>query len=101
MNGTVTQIDAGTDWIVPNTDASSEFECRVTNVVWDAGTPGFAAQGAADDVWVDLSTDRTWLVLDTDQGGANKWVNFTLEIRKNGGSVLASNTYYLRASWLL
>ncbi len=93
------QIDASTDWIIPNGDANSTYDVRITNVVWTSGS-AFFVEAAAEDVWINLGSNREWSVQDnTGTAAGSKDVSFTVEIRKDGGAVLDSATYSLSAEW--
>jgi hypothetical protein len=97
--GSYTSIDTSTDWIIPRSAASSDYECRITSVSFTVGS-GWLVQAAANDTWVDLSAHREWSVQDSNSGPAGrKVVSFTLEIRLNGGSVLDSGSYTLEADY--
>ena len=92
------QISQSTDWIIPNSAASGDYDARVTAVTWNAGS-SFWIQAAGEDVWTDLSVPREWSVIDTDFSAAgNQDVQFTLEIRK-GGVTLATGDYQLTADY--
>lgn len=108
QNGTVTKsrylsgggsvINPATDWIIPNWANDDLYEVRVTNVVQENGTGLFSTQAAAEDVWIFISSDATWAVT-APAGGGNNRVRFTVEIRYNGGAVLASAGFKLSASF--
>ena len=83
------QIDSTTDWIIPNSSASSSYECRITGVTFNQGS-GFFVEAAAENVWINLAGNREWSVKDTNAlAGGIKDVSFTLEIRlgSSGGAV--------------
>ena len=87
---TWTQIDAATDWIIPNGKASPIYEIRVTGV-----TGTFTTEAAAVNVWVDLSSSRQWTV---DRNGVGtSTVTFTLEIRFASGATLDTGAYSIEA----
>ena len=90
--GLFTQIDASTDWIIPNGAASSLYEVRYTNV---SGNFGSFTPAAAVDTWIDLGADRQWLLTNGTAIYASR--TFTLEIRYNGGAVLSSASYTIAA----
>ena len=95
-NGTYTQVDSSTDWIIPNGAASSLYDVRITNVVDIGGSPeGFNhASAAAEDVWINLGANREWAVENVGTGGSSSvGYTFDVEIRYNGGSVLDSASY--------
>ncbi len=91
-NGGSVQLDAETDWIIPNEDADSSFDVRYINhvgdelVQWD----DFSVEGT----WVDISVSRQ-LVLITAFDGPDKTCTFDLQIRKDGGEVLATASFTL------
>jgi len=84
-----TQLASGTDWIRPTYLASSDYDCRVTNVVGTA----FTTASAADDVWIDCGTTRQWRLFNGDVGTLT--VTFDLEIRDPAGATVASTSYTL------
>jgi hypothetical protein len=93
---TYTPVDTGTDWIIPRYKADSTYECRVTNVTGSAWT----SAAAANDTWIALTSDRLWYVQDSDSGPAGiKQTNFDIQIRKSGGPVLATGSYYVEADY--
>ena len=84
---TYTQIDSGTDWIIPNSAAAANFEFRCTN----SGDTLNAGSDAVD-TWLDLS------------GGALEWfvstsvdavsLNLTIEVRRgSSGAAVDSGVY--------
>ena len=95
-----TQIDAATDWIIPNGSAPDDYEVRVA-----APPPGdaFSASPGTDGDWFALTSNREWSVLDSNSGPTNKATgNFLLEIRKGAsGDALVSGTYSLTAQYLI
>jgi hypothetical protein len=97
---TYAPIDAATDWIMPNSAATSTYEVRITAVTFNAGS-AFASEAAAEDAWIDLSANREWTVQDTNAGPAgNQDVDFTLEIRLgSSGNALKSGSYTLLADY--
>ncbi len=100
INVTYSQIDAATDWIFPNEGASSDFDVRVTNVVWNSAATGFDTEAASEDTWIDLGSARTWSIQDTTSSAVgNKDVNFDIEIRDNAGTTVATGAYQLIAEY--
>lgn len=91
QNGIYSQIDAATDWIIPNGSASSLYEVRVTSV-----TGSFSNAAAAPNTWINLGSNREWNVIQVGEGSST--ASFTLEIRYDGGAVLDSGTYFLTAT---
>ena len=80
-----------TDWIIPNGAASADYDCRVTSVVGDA----FDNAAAADDVWINCGSDRTWNTLQSTVG--NKLTTFNFEIRDPEGVTVASTEYSINS----
>jgi hypothetical protein len=85
VDGVTTQIDASTDWIIPNSAASGLYEIMAHQNSGDAVTPS-----AALDTWLALSSSRQWGFSST---ALNVTANLTISIRFNGGATLSSNTY--------
>lgn len=92
-NGATTQVDSATDWIIPNANASSEYQIRYTNFTGSALT----APPSAEDEWIDLGTDRTYGLFRLSSNPGTSSCSFTIEIRKGTGAVLDSATYTLSA----
>jgi len=93
------QISASTDWIIPNVLADDTYDVRIVNVVWNAGS-SFWIQAAGENVWTHLGFPREWSVIDTDPTATgNQDVEFTLQIRRNGGSVIDSASFQLTADY--
>ena len=91
--GGYVQIDSATDWIIPNASASIAYQVRVTAFT-DIGTGTYFDSGTAEDIWIDLSVNRTWLKSTTGTGGSNSVDStFTFEIRLGTASALASTVY--------
>jgi len=94
-DGGSTQIDAATDWIIPNEDADSTYEVRYTN---HGGLPLYQLGDiAVEDTWVDLSETRMLTFVTWTISGEPLIATFDLEIRKDGGDVLATASYSLSA----
>jgi len=85
-----TQVDAATDWIIPNDAAAADYEMRVTNVV-HTGHAGWTGAASADDVWIDLSSNREWFIVSTSAQVIT--TDFDIQVRRGSGVTLASNTY--------
>lgn len=79
------QIDASTDWIIPNTGASDKFDMRYTNHSGDV----LDTEPAAEDVWVDCGSEREMSIT------GNKSCSFDIEIRDVQGITVASASYSL------
>ena len=98
VNTTYTQIDATTDWVIPNTAADGDHEVRITAVTFNEGA-GFDVEAEVEDTWIALSANRTWAVVDSTDGPAgDKDVSFTIEIRIFGTTVV-SGSYRLIADY--
>lgn len=92
-NGVTTQVDSATDWIVPNSAASSDYQIRYTNFTGSA----LLSPPSAEDEWIDLSTDRNFSLFRFSGNLGTSSCTFTIEIREGTGSVLDSATYTLTA----
>lgn len=81
------QIDADTDWIIPNTRAGdgTGYEVRMTNLVGNS----FDSEPAVEDAWVDLSSNREWHYTPS----ASKSCTCDFEIRLASSTTLASTGY--------
>lgn len=85
VDGVTSQIDAATDWIIPNAAANGSYE------IFCHQNSGTAVTGsAALDTWLALSSARQWGFSST---ALNVTANLTISIRYNGGSTLASGVY--------
>jgi hypothetical protein len=93
VDGAYSQIDSGTDWIIPNVDADSTFDVRCTNITSGSWT----SEAAAEDTWISLSANREWYVF-TNGIPSTQACTCTFEIRKDGGAVLDSATYTCTAT---
>jgi hypothetical protein len=89
QDGSVVQISSGTDWIIPNGDASGSYEIRASLNSGD--TPDLGAL----DTWLPLSTNRTWQFTRTI--GGTSACNLTIEIRI-GSAIIESGVYLLTAT---
>ena len=90
VGGVPQQINSSTDWIIPNSDADSTYEVRVTNKTGDA----WDSSPIADGSWINLGTNRLWYI---QVNGGTKTASCTFEIRKDGGAVIDSATYTFNA----
>ena len=80
------QIDAATDWVIPNSAAGgTEFTVTCTGI-----TGTWSTDAANEDIAIDLSADRTWSITSTIE--ETKQVLCTFQIHHNGGLV-ASGAY--------
>ena len=91
------QLDVATDWIIPNSAADSSYEVRYTN---HTGNTAQFTSSAPEDVWIDLSVSR-FFQLFAFPGGIFRTATFDVEIRKDGGAVLATASFTLTASKIL
>jgi len=82
-----TQVDALTDWIIPNLHATALYEVRYTGLTGDA----FTTEAAAADTWIALSAAREWRIAITAVEARSN--SFTFEIRLGSGAVISSATY--------
>ena len=90
--GGYSQVDTVTDWCRPTTSSPGLYEVRYTNLINDAIFTGTAAE----DAWHSLSSGD-FILRQRQLGGgfATTTSTFDIEIRYNGGSVLASGQYTL------
>ena len=84
---TTTQIDTGTDWVIPNVAANATYDVRFVGLTGDA----FTAEAASVNTWIDLGSDRTWSLEKSIPGGYDNSVTF--EIRGGGGTTLDTAVY--------
>lgn len=93
-SGTYTQIDSGTDWIIPNAAASSSYQvfCAVNSTTGN----GLDAGSASTATWLDLSVAREWFCARSTVGTDN--ANITISIRLGTGATIDSGTYDLTAT---
>ncbi len=92
------QQSASTDWVDPNAAASSAHDVRMASITAGAWTTAPAGTGA----WINMGADREWILLDTDPSSFNfeTVTGCVFEIRKGGGSALASTTLPTTGSWI-
>lgn len=97
-DGTYSQVDSATDWIIPNASAPSDYQIRVT-----ATPPGndFTSEPAVPGTWVTLDSNREWQVQTSSPSSFLDTGYFTVEIRKGSGPVEASGSYRLRAEHIV
>lgn len=97
---TYTQIDSGTDWIIPNTSASGSYEVMTDNWADTGGSGGgFNAAAAAEGTWIALTANREWNVQAVGPMGADSSkMTFDAHIRFNGGATLSSGTYSIESN---
>ncbi len=82
-NQTAVQINASTDWIIPNSSAPGAYRVRHTAESGDTGGPWTPA--ASINTYVALSTNRIYKVVDTTTTLTTRSVDYTAEI--DDGSV--------------
>jgi len=104
---TFVQLNPLTDWIIPNSAASSVYQIRLTNLVWITKDEGFLISpsggtwpggGGADsdgdeDTWFDMSVAREWTFIDTAGSGVGVGVQhatFDIQMRRGTGPVLVT-----------
>ena len=88
-NTGLTQISTATDWIIPNSSASSSYQMSYTSFSGDALTTD---DFGGVDTWVDMGTKReVRLISDTEPVILS--CTFTMQIRKGTGPVLSSAVY--------
>jgi len=85
------QINAATDWIIPNGAASSQYEVRFIT----APTDPYTTAATAINVWIDLSAARRYGYL-VEGISFKQSGNVTFEIRR-GGSLQDSGFFNLLA----
>jgi hypothetical protein len=95
--GLYTQVDSGTDWVIPN-DADATFHVRFTQTGYNETGSGDATATGTLNTWLALSSNRE-LTLDGTtamfQDLDAEWT-VTIEISDDGGStVLDSGTYIM------
>jgi len=56
--GVTTQIDAGTDWIIPNGAANAGYDVGYSGLTGGV----FTTESAAEDTTINLGADRTWVL---------------------------------------
>lgn len=88
-----TQIDAVADWVRPISAAPGLYEVRFTNLTGAA----LDSATALEDVWHSLSSSDFVMTQSRGASGTDG-STFDVEIRENGGSVLASASYTLSAT---
>ena len=96
----VTQIDPATDWILPNNAASSAYQVRAQDIVWDSSGDGESFSISSiptDNTWADLGTIRKLQIIQASDTPAVKQVTFTLELRIGTGPVVLAASYTLKA----
>ena len=97
VNGAAITWSGAGEWIDPTSFADSSYSVRFTNFN-GAGGGDWTAESAADDVWIDLGTQRIWRMRST----VFETISFTadFEVRKTAGAppVTASSSYTFRVT---
>lgn len=90
-NATATQLDSGTDWIVPNGDADAADETRYTSLTGDAldGTTSLA-----EDIWGTLAADKFFEQRIPGPAIESKSSTFTLEARHGSSGAAEDSASY-------
>lgn len=90
LNGSVvyTQTDAATDWIIPNSAASVDYDVRF--VSYSGGTP-FSTGATTTGNWIDLGATRDWFRNETDVRTDTSTCTF--EVRDPGGTTVDTGVY--------
>lgn len=83
---TYTQIDASTDWIIPNSAASSIYQVKLDVT---SGSPNFSSDSTG--LWLAMTSNRQWIVQRTTTGSST-W-SWTLRIRYSTGGEIDSGAY--------
>lgn len=81
------QIDASTDWIIPNGDASSTYEFKLDVT---SGAPNFNSDSTG--VWLPMTGTREWYVQVLVAQTTLSFV-WTLRVRLGSGSELDNGSY--------
>lgn len=91
INTNFTQIDTATDWIIPNSAASSDYEVYCTD-----NNSNLAGGSSATGTWLAMSAAREWLI--SHDGATPKQLDITIAIRFSGGATIDSGNYTGAAS---
>ena len=89
-----TQIDTQKDWVRPTSAAPGLYECRYTNHSFDP-----VSATATEDTWYSLSTNDFFVSISQSSAGESN-AAFSLQIRRDGGPILASASYGLHAEYI-
>jgi hypothetical protein len=82
------QIDAATDWIIPNESAPGTYEIRYTNRVGDI----FTSESTVEDAWGALSTGQTYRISRVQVGTDTVTCDFEIRL---GGTTIATAEYII------
>lgn len=91
VNTTYTPIDTATDWIIPNSVAPDDYECRFEK---DSGTG--TVSGDTLDTWHPLTSNREFKLVRATDANEQQVVG-TLRIRKGTGAEIDSASYTFNA----
>lgn len=95
-NGAWAQIDASTDWIIPNSASSAKTYHVKGDWTGDSLLAGSSATGS----WLPVSGNPYWLLRDTTADDGAKTGTLTLSISSDGGTTtLDSATYAFSADY--
>lgn len=87
------QIDNATDWVIPNSVAPDDYECRFINRTGDSPN---GSTNMVENVWIAVTPDR---IIDQQAilaASDSRNTNFDLEIRKgSSGAAIATANYTL------
>ena len=89
-----TQVNATTDWVIPNSAAPGSYRIRHTSATGD--TADFTPAGTINS-WLALTSNALYDVLDTTITATVKSVDFDIEIDDGGGTALSSASNTLTA----
>jgi hypothetical protein len=89
-----TQVFASTDWVIPNGAAPGSNRIRHTSATGD--TADFTPAGTIN-VYLALTSNRLYDVLDTTAAAASKSVTFNIQIDDGAGNVLSQASQTLTA----
>ncbi len=88
-DGSDTQVDSSTDWIIPTRAQSRQERIRFVSFVGDA----LFASATSENNWIDLTANRTWQLRQV--GTGSKSCSFTIEIDDGNGTTLDTGAYAL------
>lgn len=97
QNVTTTQVDSATDWIIPNSEAPSDYQTRYTGLT---GDPLDASTSAAQNVWRAISVGD-YFYEQRATGNQSFSSTFTIQVRKGTGPVLDSASFDLTATSII
>lgn len=97
-----TQVNSGTDWIIPNGSASSLFQVKAEEVsATGLGTTTYRSPAGVGlkglSTWYDLGSDREWGCAHTSSGTSEVWV-LDFSIRYNGGPIIDTGRVTMNAT---